>query len=427
MFFYKEIEAEQLLELVTNGLIYHLDAGNEQSFSGPDNLIPSSALAQTTEGPAGTISVTTDTTVANPFGNLDGVVRFEVITPGTGSWRRGINTQLRAGVTYTVSYYIKNGSFANLFGAVNANYVGSLFVTFSPSFETSIKILTQTTPVGDGWYRQELTFTPKYTQTYRIGFTFGVSSINPAGATGHLYLYGFQLERGSTVTAYTATTGTAIDRYKNIADLSNNYAVSTGINGVEYVTSTPAFSFDGVNDYISTPFDLSWNNTNSTTISMFLRPNSLSSSGTFLGKTSFEWNLQQVNTNLSLVYWDTNGTHNNNQRIMLNNFFDSTTDFVNLVIKWDHNNNNYTFYKNGQEFVDWQKLGLPNGAIDASINRNNSESLKIGGNIYSDGSSGAYNVPYWSGLISIVKVYNRALSQNEVQQNFNFLKDRYGL
>jgi hypothetical protein len=34
---------------------------------------------------------------------------------------------------------------------------------------------------------------------------------------------------------------------------------------------------------------------------------------------------------------------------------------------------------------------------------------------------------YWGGGVSIVRVYNRALSQEEITQNFNAIKSRYGL
>jgi hypothetical protein len=49
-----------------------------------------------------------------------------------------------------------------------------------------------------------------------------------------------------------------------------------------------------------------------------------------------------------------------------------------------------------------------------------------GGNL-TIGRFGDYNLFYWSGNIYNYKVYNRALSAQEVLQNYNATKARFGL
>ena len=61
--------------------------------------------------------------------------------------------------------------------------------------------------------------------------------------------------------------------------------------------------------------------------------------------------------------------------------------------------------------------------VDASINQNRTDPVYIGGNLYTWGANGSY----WPGNIGNVLIYNRALSDSEVSQNYNASKKRYGL
>jgi len=190
--------------------------------------------------------------------------------------------------------------------------------------------------------------------------------------------------------------------------------------------NTPTFSnsnggiltFDGINEYASTSFDLSWNNTNSVTISMFIKPQSLSSYFPFIGKgpSNWEWELIQNTTSLQFVYWNTAGAHTNGPISVVSNFFTDTTNFVHLTLVWNHVDNKHYFYKNST-------LVHTETWTDASINQNRTDTINIGGNLYQWGTNGSY----WPGTIGSITTYNRALNGNEIVKNYNTNRRRFGL
>jgi hypothetical protein len=204
-------------------------------------------------------------------------------------------------------------------------------------------------------------------------------------------------------------------------DLSGN-----GYNGT--LTNSPTFSnsnggsiiFDGTNDYTSTSLDLSWNNTNSVSISMWIKTGNLSQSKGFLGTGNFEWQFRQgqyagANSDLVFVYWDNSGNHTNGSIPSMSGFFDDT-NWKHLTMTWNNSNSTILFYKNGTQIFS-QVYGNP------SANRVSSELMQIGGNVYSWDGVGAY----WNGSFSNIQTYNRTLSATEVLQNYNATKTRFGL
>ena len=204
-------------------------------------------------------------------------------------------------------------------------------------------------------------------------------------------------------------------------DLSGN-----GYNGT--LTNSPTFSnsnggsiiFDGTNDYTSTSLDLSWNNTNSVSISMWIKTGNLSQSKGFLGTGNFEWQFRQgqyagANSDLVFVYWDNSGGHTNGSIPSMSGFFDDT-NWKHLTMTWNNSNSTILFYKNGSQIFS-QVYGNP------SVNRVSSELMQIGGNVYSWDGVGAY----WNGSFSNIQTYNRTLSATEVLQNYNATKTRFGL
>lgn len=182
-------------------------------------------------------------------------------------------------------------------------------------------------------------------------------------------------------------------------------------------TSGGILNFDGTNDYASTSYDLSWNNTNSVTIEFYARPASLSVYYPILGKgpTNWEWQFNQDSTSLGFVYWNTGGGHTNGPTITIANVFNSTTTFVSVSMVWNHVDNKYYFYRNGVwiNTTNW---------TDASINQNRTDGFNIGGNVYQWATGGNY----WPGSLAGLRVYSRALSSDEVLQNFDSTKGRFG-
>jgi hypothetical protein len=194
---------------------------------------------------------------------------------------------------------------------------------------------------------------------------------------------------------------------------NNNNGTLTG-GPIFNSTNGRGFLFDGVNDYISTNYDLSWNNTNSISIYITLSPSSITQNRGFIGKNNnWEWQLNQRGSGLELVYWNTSGGHTNGPITTIPNIFDLNTP-VNICLVWNHIENKHYFYKNGVYVGE-------NTWINASINQNRTNGVNIGGSIYGWGLGGEN----WSGTIYNVGVYNRVLTPTEILQNYNATKVKF--
>jgi hypothetical protein len=206
----------------------------------------------------------------------------------------------------------------------------------------------------------------------------------------------FQIEKTSYPTPYVSGSRSISASLFDISGAN----VSITLTSMSYDSNTNYY-FNGATDYITTNYDLSWDNTNSTTISMYIKPTTLTAVyNPFLGKPSLEWQFLQNNQQLIFVYFDNTGNHTNGNISYINNFFTSTDSFVNLTMVWNHVDNKYYFYRNGVLYhtTNW---------IDASLNKIGTDGINLGGNIYKWVDIGTIN-NYWSGSITTFQTYNKA-------------------
>jgi len=68
-----------------------------------------------------------------------------------------------------------------------------------------------------------------------------------------------------------------------------------------------------------------------------------------------------------------------------------------------------------------------NGNLDAQLATTGSITSTISSLVLGDYLPGSGSTYVWNGRISTTQIYNRALSAQEIQQNYNALKGRYGL
>jgi hypothetical protein len=204
-------------------------------------------------------------------------------------------------------------------------------------------------------------------------------------------------------------------------DLSREGNNGTLVNGPTFDSGNGgSIVFDGVDDYVNTNYDLSWNNTNSVSIFITLTPPNITQNLPIIGKgpSEWEWQLNQLGSELQFVYWATNANHGNGPITTIPNFFETNIP-VNACLVWNHIDNKHYFYRNGINVGE-------NTWVNASTNQNRSTGIKIGGSIYR-WINNVLSGQYWLGKIYTVIVYNRALSSQEVLQNFNATKKRFGL
>jgi hypothetical protein len=196
-------------------------------------------------------------------------------------------------------------------------------------------------------------------------------------------------------------------------DLSGNGNNGTLVNGVGYNSANNgSMVFDGANDYISIPDNNFLNLSSTMTLQCFFYINLYNIWAGLIGRSNntksvYGLNLSPTSQRLRFNY--------NNISPWTNNVESTSTLPLN---QWIHGAVTY----NGADC----KIYL-NGILNKTQNI---------GNIIFDTSPGfnidiGYDNPggneFFNGNISQVSVYNRALSDIEIQQNFNAARGRYGI
>lgn len=192
------------------------------------------------------------------------------------------------------------------------------------------------------------------------------------------------------------------------SDLSGNSNTGTLTNGPTFNSSNGGcIVFNGINNYVSIPNNSSFNVTDNITVEMWVRLETTQSS------------------NLGFLIKYSNG------------YLFYVTNDANRRFRFDSRNGDGTYYTttgttNIQDGV-WkylvaQKGGLSykvyvNGLLEGSTTANTVGDISgnVNLNLGTDGST------YLNGRIGIFKIYNRVLSADEVLQNYNSTKARFGL
>jgi hypothetical protein len=193
------------------------------------------------------------------------------------------------------------------------------------------------------------------------------------------------------------------------------------------LSSSPTFvnvnngviDFDST-DYVSTPItETFWNSLDATTVNTWCKPDTLTDSATSYVFCAGEYNVDSASSRGRMI-----GIAQYNNRWYVaggpSNFQDTSVNVSNntwICFSWSINlsSNTSTFYING--------LSVGNYTLHANDMRSDSVTL-IGK--YSGQGLGT-TTGLWRGYISNTQIYNRALSAQEVKQNYNALKGRFGL
>ena len=209
----------------------------------------------------------------------------------------------------------------------------------------------------------------------------------------------------------------SIDSYPgsgtNFYDLSGNVYNGTLTNGPTYNSGNGGYiSFDGTDDYVTmgTATDFA-TYTNGFTVDLWVYPTSASSYSTIFSSAATtsggDWQVY--------IWYNTSSKFGTTQRYSGNqNDFSTTNTFpinnwYNVVIT--SNNSTCYIYVNGTS-----QSSSATGQIN---NQPASREVRLG-------NFKGYPAQY-TGRIASCRVYNRALSSNEITQNYNIQKSRFGL
>ena len=193
----------------------------------------------------------------------------------------------------------------------------------------------------------------------------------------------------------------------------------TLVNGVGFTSSNNGyFSFDGTNDFINITTDVLDIGTSNFSVSVWFKTSATQMGSLIANQVSNGWNGFNFQVNGGGYILPTVDWGNSQQYGALS----SSTAYNDNV--WRE----VTFVMNGATVSNW-KLYINGVQVSATLE---------GGSVSTISGSGIGNtVPltigyrtfgnYFLGQIGVTKIYNRALTEQEILQNFNATRFRYGI
>ena len=197
-------------------------------------------------------------------------------------------------------------------------------------------------------------------------------------------------------------------------DLSGNGNNGTLVNGVGYNSgNSGSLTFDGSNDYVGVgDIGIDFGGID---VWVYLN-NTITSSTSHMSLLGYgDYTQSQISFGAASGYATDEtmtilqGTSGNYGRTYIKDTINS--GWNNIVIQW--NGSNFDFYINGASKTTYN--GTQGQAIQETMN-----DFRLGD------TSGAGGTTF-NGKISITKIYNRALTDSEVLQNFNATRGRFGI
>ena len=377
--------------IVTDGLVFMYDTGNRKSYVGePTTNVNTFTLSDAGTDGSGQSSVGTRTLITDNHARI--------VDVSSNTRQHHLITGLTASTTYTISIMYKKLGGTPTFRFQIQDYSGSAYLR-------TIKF-TNTTEIGiedkEGWQQASWTFTlGSDANAVRIWYQ--------DGADYTTYSHSFelknpQLEAKSHATPFVDGTRSAT---QGLIDRTNNATINLSNASFD---SDAQMVFDGTDDYINaaafdmgTPTDI--------TLECFIRFNgSLDSADRKVmhynktGGTNAVFQLRKGDSISRLMYQ----AHNGSQWYTMTDTDAVESDtWAHFMIT--HSGTSAIMYKNGVQSAT---------ATMGNLHWTNANNLLIGYRANSE---------YWKGDISIMKIYDRALTSAEVLQNYNAIKSRFGL
>jgi hypothetical protein len=367
---------------VSNNLVGYLDVSNKKSYN--YNL-----AAYTDNLSAWSVNGTLTTGQTDPLGGPNAV---KVTATNTDPYITHTNPVVVSGRTYNFSVWMKGEGTALGKNFTFSVYDGTAWV--SGSWSTNFVIT-------NGWKRISQTFTPSNSGTAAIRFDCPESGTPAIGDV--VYLYGVQFSEGSSLLPYisnpTFTTST------KIVDLSGNSFSGILVNIPPYSSTNNGYlTFNGTTQNITTTsvlvpvgataytvsvwYNRSRNNVVEELLSQWTTANSGNSF--FFGFSSSNVRFTDSWNTISVAGAGTTGTWNN-------------------LVGVNTGTNAYIYL---------------NGVLMAT---NGSALGYTGTGNFIIGNQSQNNAEYFQGSIANVQVYNIALTADQVKQNFNAIRGRYGI
>jgi hypothetical protein len=408
--------------IVTNGLVLNLDAASPKAAPTRNLLYNTNDLTNTGAWLKYRSTLTASAAIA-PDGtntayawNIDPTGTSALVRLAAISNNGPISSSIYGG-PYTFSVYVKNRNCTatdfnlSLYNGpfnIGNEPVYNIVSGFTPTgidfpSATFSNIIRRSEDAGNGWYRISYTTTVTGSlNTFNVFFDIEAGGGTKVAGEG-IYIWGPQFEVGSVPSPYQPTTNTT-PPWPSIGST----VTASMVNRPTWVSSNGgSVVFDGVNDYIqlSTSQSLS----NNYTIHVIFKSQTTGSSSDYFrllnGLTSVAQSSMRLEwANRFLAYNNSASLQSYAFNYPLVPSFNLSQLYNDMHITVD-NSNVLTVYNNG---VACTPTSIITGSIDFQV-------------------LGRAQSGFIPETISVFQLYNRALSQAEVLQNYNALKSRFGL
>ena len=442
--------------IVTSGLLLNLEPINIKTYSYAENLYTfSQQFDQATWGKA---AVTyTANNISAPDGTLTAGLLQETSAAATAHWLTFGNT-LTANSTYTASCYFKSYSGDRRFflqmnsaGGGGTGYAG---METSNSGTTILNSYVNgdfsngrfsITPESNNWVRLAVTWTvsSNVSITTRIGlFNVGAQNYDGNGTSG-AYIWGAQLERNSELKPYVVTRASAINQSTIARDTISTYSPTLSNTAYHNYNSNGTFTFarstapnlkDGGGLFDGTIRNITASSFiyNDHTWEVWFKIDDINPGGYDVTEgfsvvsvfTGYHQGFNYSASSMQYTVWDSDGVSFTGYNPC--SWTVGTSNAQILQGQWYHlvvTNSNKTFtpYLNGLQTAN--PTTVANLRYNAGLN---GSTLGIGKAYTAASGLGSY-LGYSRSTFGGMKMYNRALSAEEIRQNFNASRGRYGL
>lgn len=380
--------------IVTNGLVLCLDSANPKSYSPNVHPYPTDIYSWNTAGSNCTLS---RDTITSPVGStplkmvITGNDPYAICYNGA-AWKLAPAV---SGQTWTISCWVKASVTTTIEGiwVCEQDASGNYLTGGGQSGPT----------IGTSWTRISGTYTLTNASTAFVGLRMDGTQTGAAGIT--VWWDGIQLERASSITTFNSKTNT---NGVNWFDQSGNINNGTLVNTPTYSSANGgSLVFNGTTNYISCG-SLGTFYPNGT-ISMWIN-------SAVMANYNNPFSTQAGNIGIRFEETATGAFYvvvgNDSATFTPHYYFASgmlTNTWYNIVLVWNVSSNNVVGYLNGTQVFNEAQTYWATTMPTVTI--------------------GAWAGPirYWNGNISTVKIYSNALSSDQVKQNFNSLRGRYGI
>jgi hypothetical protein len=411
--------------IASKNIVLSIDPANPRCYNPSENLIlRSNEFSTSSPWSLGEYTYVTNSDIG-PFGTRNAMQATNTGASNNFNFNAQFVTRTDQGY-YTYSIYFKNidaTSFTMLLGLNGLQYnVTGLYTvatnTFTVSFGPNNSVVSfGMTELAGGWKRLYLTIDTvlllaHYSQVnltnLAVGFYVGIPGATSASLNRRVLIFGSQFEKSFGPSNYVGTTTAASPKSTICTNLQAGESIIGTLTNNPIVSNsgTRSWYFDGTSSFINFSQPNIRLTSNEITVSLWLRADGVVANDNDKASGAIEvFNLQPI--------WNNGGT-NGRFELWLNGAYRAVSANTTNQNQWNMYTGTYDgtsikFYQNGTLLNTATFVG---GAFSG-----------YGGNLSLGAFSGLTNT---KGNIGQYLLYNRALTDSEVYNNFNATRSRYG-